>query len=148
MGSSGVSSANWLPSSIRYYHSFHENIRVKSGAWDENGVPKLQQQVSAGSGVSVTTCASVCSQVRVLHPEPREVLPPQWLLHGMLKHPEPKAPVLRPLLRIAKVTAASSIPWRTLSTSHERPGCRGQCERDCQQIINKGCEAASVYDVQ
>ncbi|CAE7860554.1 unnamed protein product [Symbiodinium microadriaticum] len=23
---------------LEYYHSFHENIRVKSGAWDENGV--------------------------------------------------------------------------------------------------------------
>eukprot|EP00930_Biecheleria_cincta_P035139 TRINITY_DN241_c0_g1_i1.p1 TRINITY_DN241_c0_g1~~TRINITY_DN241_c0_g1_i1.p1 ORF type:complete len:1243 (-),score=237.00 TRINITY_DN241_c0_g1_i1:360-4049(-) len=23
---------------MEYYHSFHENIRVKSGAWDENGV--------------------------------------------------------------------------------------------------------------
>ena len=23
---------------LEYYHSFHENIRVKSGAWDEHGV--------------------------------------------------------------------------------------------------------------
>merc|ERR1719410_2134342 len=23
---------------LEYHHSFHENIRIKSGAWDENGV--------------------------------------------------------------------------------------------------------------